>query len=42
MRNGDLHVMTLAPELEHELLTSVRPAEGRVACLVRWRSWTAS
>jgi flagellar biosynthesis protein FlhA len=27
--NGDLHVMTLAPELEHELLSSVRGTEGR-------------
>ncbi|MBN7836290.1 flagellar biosynthesis protein FlhA [Stenotrophomonas maltophilia] len=27
--NGDLHVMTLAPELEHELLSSVRGSEGR-------------
>ncbi|PWB30044.1 flagellar biosynthesis protein FlhA [Stenotrophomonas sp. SPM] len=27
--NGDLHVMTLAPELEHELLSSARSSEGR-------------
>lgn len=27
--NGDLHVMTLAPELENELLSSLRVSEGR-------------